>query len=95
MKKHAAPLIAALLLFLSVLYLGSYCALVKPFHRSVWVGGAGTLRMELDHYRWGGRVSAKVFWPLEQIDRTVRPEAWELICPDPGWSSYPPLDFAL
>jgi hypothetical protein len=91
MKKHAAPIIAALLLFLSVIYLGSYCALVKPFHRSKWLGGNGTLQIEYVHYRWGGQVSAKVYWPLEQIDRKVRPEVWELI--EPGWSSYPPLDF--
>jgi hypothetical protein len=92
MRKNVAPLIAALLLLLPALYLGCYCALVKPFHRSKWLGANGTLQIDVEHYRWGGKVSANVFWPLEQIDRQVRPEAWELI--SPGWSSFPPLDFA-
>lgn len=89
MKKHAAPIIAAiLLLLLPALYVGSYFVLVKPFHRSQWLGGNGTLHMDVEHYRWGGKAAANVFWPLEQIDRKLRPGAWE-----PGWSTYPPLGF--
>jgi hypothetical protein len=74
-KKHAAPIVAAILLLLSVLYVGSYLALVVPGSkpRSVndFLARRGT------PYRWGGKTSAKVFWPLEQIDRKVRPGAWE------------------
>lgn len=75
MKKHAGPIFAAVLLLLPVLYVGSYLALVTP--------GDEGLNVYINHgswdypYRFGGRVSAIVFWPLEQIDRKVRREAWE------------------
>jgi hypothetical protein len=31
----------------------------------------------VSHYRVGHRNAARVFWPLEQIDERLRPEAWE------------------
>jgi hypothetical protein len=75
MKKHAAPIIVAILLLLPVLYAGSYLALVVPrpsVGNSVQLGNG-----PLWKYRFGGTYAARLFWPLERIDRTVRPEAWK------------------
>lgn len=62
MKKHAAPIITAVLLLLPILYVGSYLALVNP-------------RPDGANYGWRySNVPVTVFfWPLEQIDRKIRP----------------------
>lgn len=49
-----------------------------PFPRRINI--TGELRFYFDNYRWGGVYAEMVFSPLEQIDRTVKPDAW----PDPG-----------
>jgi hypothetical protein len=82
MKRHAAPILAAILLLLPVLYVGSYLVLAVP---------GGLIAVDAvtgkewvyphRHYRVDPRVelvAATVFWPLEQIDRKVRPGEWEL-----------------
>jgi hypothetical protein len=83
MKKHAAPIIVALLLILPVLYLGSYCALVVPggiyptLHAYKDPGRVNQVIIDSQvYYRSGGSFSAHFFWPLEQIDRKMRPHAW-------------------
>jgi len=63
---------AALLLLLPVLYVGSYAALVKPYATIHWWSGRA------DHYRWGGGRVSRFYWPLEQLDRRLRPRAWEV-----------------
>ena len=75
MKRHAAPIIAAILLLLPVLYVGSYFALLR---------GAGSLSMtssgaceRKSEYRIAGDACRTVFWPLERMDRKMRPEAWK------------------
>ena len=85
MKKHAAPILAAILLLLPVLYVGSYLALVKP--GSYWYYSPGN-GVYMHGYRyfgdWSGqgdfplaaKIAPTIFWPLEQIDRRVRPDAW-------------------
>lgn len=62
MRKHAAPIIAAILLLLPVLYVGSYLALVKPPSLS---------------YRIEGAWVSSFFWPPALIDRKLRPRVWE------------------
>jgi hypothetical protein len=72
-KLHASagPITAATLLILPVLYLASYLALVKPVGTmQLWSG-------YVDHYRVGGRYAAAFYYPLEQIDRKLRPGAWQ------------------
>jgi hypothetical protein len=64
-------IVAVVLLLLPGLYVASYFALVKPSPLIV-VTMTGQ-----DPYRCGGAFSRKLFWPLEQIDRKVRPVAWE------------------
>jgi hypothetical protein len=73
MKKHAAPIIAAILLILPVLYVGSYLALVVP-GRTMFESAWGPT---IPPYRWRLKMAERIFWPLEQIDRKVRPRAWE------------------
>lgn len=78
MKRHAAPIIAATLLFLLVLYVGSYFALVVPHGRAyvqmpVFPGSAP---LYISNYRLGDETPRAFFWPLERIDRKVRPQAW-------------------
>ena len=65
------------LLLLPVLYVVSYFALVVPEGHMV-IGrvtsqGAYASR---EHYRFGAHRIKSVFWPLEQIDRRVRPLTW-------------------
>ena len=68
MRKHAAPIIAATLLLLPALYVGSYLALVEP---------APLLFQDQSMYRTGGLYADWFYWPLEQIDRQIRPDVWE------------------
>jgi hypothetical protein len=82
MKKHAAPLIAAILLLLPVLYVVSYFAIVLPGGTLSWtiqVTHTGNIIHTggRTHYLFGGRVAEVIFVPLEQIDRKVRPAAWD------------------
>lgn len=73
MKKHAPLIVAIVLLLLPVLYVGSYLALVQPYSRLVVNPAAGE-----QHYRMNSwRILPTLFWPLEQMDRKVRPEIWD------------------
>lgn len=86
MKRHAAPIIAAILLLLPVLYVGSYLAMVRTIPRFVRdPSGIGTMDLGdgkgpttgwFEHYAVCPSICKVVFWPLEQIDRKVRPDAW-------------------
>jgi hypothetical protein len=84
-----APLIAAiLLLLLPLLYLGSYLALVTPGPRIGW----GSARYS--NYRAADEFCIRFFWPLEQIDRQLRPNAWSWPFIDEEIILFPPLDLA-
>jgi hypothetical protein len=70
-----------LLLLLSVMYVGSYLALVEPSGHLGTIAGQGAGQGQTfpfwSHYRWGGNSFApRLFWPLEQVDRKLRPAAW-------------------
>ena len=71
-----APIIAAVLLLLPMLYVGSYLALVTPGGTPFVIAPKGQPVTAWANYRAYPDVSAVVFWPLEQIDRRVRPDAW-------------------
>jgi hypothetical protein len=66
-----APIIAAILLLLPVLYVGSYLALVKPGPRYGWGSALHPT------YRVADRFCTRFFWPLEQVDRKLRPNKWD------------------
>jgi hypothetical protein len=74
MPQSRAPLIVAIvLLLLPLLYVGSYLALVVPG------GPMSTSGLKLkwpEVYRFGSPWTDCIFWPLEQVDRKVRPRAW-------------------
>jgi hypothetical protein len=73
-NRSAAPIVAALLLLLPVLYIGSYLALVAPNKGGVLImGGRKYVRYP---YRYFKETSARVFYPLERIDRKLRPDTW-------------------
>lgn len=78
MKKHAGPITAAILLLLPVLYIGSYLALVQPIadddYRSFAVSLGGPTGP--GNYRFASSTCCRIFWPLEQIDKKLRPQAW-------------------
>lgn len=81
MKKHTAPIIAAaLLLLIPLLYVSSYCALVVP-GGDVWnpdpVQRAQGIGIPTgSNYRLGGIMANRFYWPLEQLNRLIRPRAW-------------------
>jgi hypothetical protein len=73
-SRNAAPLVAAAILLIPVLYIGSYFALVNP-NGHFASRGPGTLYFT--HYHVSGEAPKLVFWPLEQIDRRLRPQIWK------------------
>ncbi|WP_254513043.1 hypothetical protein [Anatilimnocola floriformis] len=78
-RESHAPVIIGILLLLAALYVGSYFLLTVP-------QGVGLIKKNDDYqlegnlepYRIGGKFSAVIYWPLEQIDRNVRSKDWTL-----------------
>ena len=81
-QRTNAPIVfLAVLLFLLLFYVGSYLALVQPRGVTVqrpWQEESGemTIGNWYYHYQYGEQLAEGFFWPLEQIDRRVRPEEW-------------------
>jgi hypothetical protein len=79
--RRIAPIIAAILLLLPVLYVGSYLTLIIPGGVMCEPGpevkcqGRGPYFFR-KIYRVGDQRSEWFFWPLEQIDRRLRPDSW-------------------
>ena len=78
MKKHTAPIIAAVLLLLPLLYVATYLTLVKrgPSATSI-VLASGQRETRVTNYRVGSGGFDWFFWPLEQVDRQLRQAAWK------------------
>jgi hypothetical protein len=73
MRKNAAPIIAIVLLLLPMLlYVGSYLALVDPKAPNISVPGPD-IPNQYGRASWWAK---KTYWPLEQIDRKLRPRKW-------------------
>jgi hypothetical protein len=72
MKRHSAPILAAILLLLPVVYVGSYFALVVPRGYVTEANGFFTVH----DYRSRPSECALLFAPLEYVDRRLRPESW-------------------
>jgi hypothetical protein len=76
MTQSRGPLIVAIvLLLLPMLYVGSYFATVRPVdnhHGYVY-----------QYPRIGSSRGRWIFWPLEQLDRNVRPDNWRYEKMDP------------
>jgi hypothetical protein len=74
--RSVAPIIVANLLLLPVLYVGSYFAMVVPGPISV-TGSMGIGPPNNPNYRSHGAWESRFFWPLEELDRKIRPRAWD------------------
>ena len=66
-----------------MLYVSSYLALVTPGGHWVTFGYLDAPIYWRQNYRWGGEVAEFAFWPLNRIDRKLRPEAWLLPSDEP------------
>ncbi|QDU25120.1 hypothetical protein ETAA8_01810 [Anatilimnocola aggregata] len=73
MTNRGPLIIAIVLLLLPVIYVICYLALVDPHGNHLPLVGSGPF---FTHYRFGRNHSAQIFWSLERIDRTLRPETW-------------------
>ena len=71
-RLRAMVAVAALGSSILVMYVGTYLALVLPESRLVGTKSG----LEVIEYRYGGIWAKRIFWPLEKIDRKVRPTAW-------------------
>jgi hypothetical protein len=80
-QSRAPLIIAIVLLVVPVLYMGSYLTLVAPIGRAVYPDPS------LDdyficHYRVDSEILLPtVFWPIEYVDRKLRPAAWGDVVP--------------
>lgn len=91
-RSSTPALIAVLLLLLPVVYGGSYLALVVPggiFIRDeegrygvLFDRREGFVYCRIARYRAGSSICKRLYWPLEQLDRKLRPWAWESQEPD-------------
>lgn len=85
MRTRYAPLALAVALLLSFIYLGTYLALVVPegiLHprfrekSSININEFAEVSASMQYYRFGGNQPRKLFWPLEWVDRRIRPGSW-------------------
>lgn len=63
------PVLIAVVLSLPIVYSLAYFALVLPGGK--WSG------VKTEHYRLGSGYAEHAFWPLEQLDRRLRPRQWD------------------
>ena len=84
MRRHAAPIIAVLLVAILPInaYVAAYLAFVEPgltevvLHREVLPDGRISQTNIESHYKGYAHHVSWMFWPLEQIDRKIRPDDW-------------------
>jgi hypothetical protein len=70
---HVPMVVSLSLLLALVLYVGSYLALVRPTAGKI-DGPFGPRP-----YSFGGAYAARLYWPMEQLDRRVLPARWRSI----------------
>jgi hypothetical protein len=81
MNNRAPLIVVILLLLLPLVYLGCYLALVVP--QGTMIVTTRVIRGNLirtgaiESYLAGGRGAEVFFWPVEQIDRKLRPVMWK------------------
>lgn len=92
MTNRAPLLVAIVFLLLPLLYVGSYFALVLPGPAGVVTVPPHGWYLERHKYRAGGSVADVIFWPVEQVDKALRPDVWndfERIGVDLSWANGP------
>lgn len=76
-SRSAAVLITIMLLSLPLVYVAAYCALVVPSGVPIGEFWCNSNRgIIYSSYRVGNEWPSRVFWPLEQLDRQLRPQSW-------------------
>jgi hypothetical protein len=75
-QSRALLIFVSVLLLLPVLYVGSYIALANHLRHEWYTRGSGDQWARTRNYRVGGRRVEQFYWPLEQVDRKLRPHAW-------------------
>lgn len=76
-RSWSAPIVAALLLLLPAVYAGSYyCVVDTDRGGPSWCNLGPWSQTDL-RYRVAPEVCGRLYWPIEQVDRKLRPEAWE------------------
>ena len=97
-QSRALLIVAVALLLLPALYVGSYLFLIDPTAAREWIriDKRGAYVYGYRYFGWEGdtelptasRVAPLVYWPLEHIDKRVRPRAWGISCePTPNISA--------
>ncbi len=79
MNARAPFCVAVLLLMLPLLYVVSYLALVRPdgIVDEVLIDGEYFMDIStMRHYLIIGDIGHQIYWPLEHLDREIRPNAW-------------------
>jgi hypothetical protein len=74
-RSWSAPIVAACLLLVPAVYVGSYYCAVDT-NRGGYISLCGPNKPDL-RYRVAPEVCGRFYWPIEQVDRKLRPEAWE------------------
>jgi hypothetical protein len=73
MEDRRFPLVLVIAtLALSLLYFGSYMAVVEP--GGIYVEAADGYHTE--YYRFANPLARIIFWPIEKVDRRARPKDW-------------------
>jgi hypothetical protein len=84
-RTHYSRLVIAVALLLSFMYVITYLALVVPegiLHprfreqSSININQFSEVSASMHYYRLGGNQPRKLFWPLECLDRKIRPGSW-------------------
>jgi hypothetical protein len=79
-KRHTTPqpfaIAVCLLLLLATGYVAAYFANRDAVGCSETIGDGSVVVFYFPRYRIGGHWAATVFWPLEKLDRKLRPDAW-------------------
>lgn len=76
MRSPSPLVVPIILLALPVLYVGSYLVVVNPQTNGAWEVSGGYSTPLWSDYRFGGLLAQRFFWPLEQLDRRLRPKSW-------------------
>ena len=77
LTRSFAPLLVSLLLLLvPVAYVASYAGLVRPGRVFYTCSHLGNGEILVEPYAFGDEWSERIFWPLEQLDRRLRPDVW-------------------
>lgn len=70
-----------ILIIALIVYVGLYALLCEPAAPSslkISTGGSyfGVTIMREPRYKFGGKVSGAVFWPVQKLDQTLFPRRW-------------------